>query len=83
MDRDAVLAGLVEGINEVGGYDYAPGDLDGSQPITAYGVDSLNVMQVLASLESGLGLTVDQSRISESDFASVDSLLNYLLRLES
>lgn len=79
MDREAAFLLLITGVNEVGGYEYQPSEIDRSLPMTAYGVDSLNVMQVLASIEARSGLVIDHTQLSEFDFASIDSLLDHLM----
>lgn len=81
MDRTDCFDALLASLNEVCGYDYSPADIDVSLPITAYGVDSLNAMQILASVEGQLGVQIDQSRLSESDFASVDTLVDFIAGL--
>lgn len=78
MDREAIFKVLLDSINEFGGREYTPADIDRSRPVFDYGVDSLNVMQILAEIEGAVGFELDLGRLSESDVASIDSLLDYL-----
>jgi acyl carrier protein len=81
MQREDLFRVLLESINEHGGRDYAPDDVDRSRPVFDYGVDSLNVMQILAEVEDALGLEIDIGSLSEGDLASIDSLLDWLASL--
>lgn len=78
MNREAVFQILLELINEFGGRDYTAADIDRSRSPADYGVDSLNVMQILTEIEGALGFEIDLGQLSESDFASIDSILDYL-----
>ena len=82
MDREAIFRILLSHINELGGRDYDPADVDRSRSPADYGVDSLNVMQILTELEGALDFEIDLGQLSESDFASIDSVLDYLERLQ-
>jgi acyl carrier protein len=81
MEREALFRVLLESINEYAGRDYTPEDVDRARPVFDYGVDSLNVMQVLAEIEDALGLEIDIGSLSEGDLASIDSLLDWLASL--
>lgn len=78
MDREGLFRVLVESVNEFAGRDYAPEDIDRSRSVFDYGVDSLNVMQILAEIEEAMGTELDLGALSESDVTSIDSLLDYL-----
>jgi acyl carrier protein len=78
VDREQILEVVVEQVNDFAGRDYAPADIDRSRSIMEYGVDSLNMLQVLAEVEEALGIEIDLGSLNESDFASVDSLLDFL-----
>ncbi|MFT3864046.1 MAG: acyl carrier protein [Solirubrobacterales bacterium] len=80
MRKHDALVALVNGINDVCGYSYGTEEIDPSRPITDFGVDSLNVMQVLAAVEAHLDIRVDQGRLTERDFVSVGTLADYLVR---
>lgn len=81
MDREAIFKVLLEYINEFAGREYQPADIDRSRSPADYGVDSLNVLQVLTEIEGALGIEIDLAAISASDFASIDSILDYLAAL--
>jgi acyl carrier protein len=83
LDREAIFETLLEYINEFAGREYQPTDIDRSRPPADYGVDSLNVLQVLTEIESALGIEIDLGEISAADFASIDSILDYLEALRS
>jgi acyl carrier protein len=78
MDREEIFSILLECINEFGGSDYAAEEIDRSRSPVDYGVDSLNVLQILTEIESRLGFEVDLSQLSEADFASINAVLDYL-----
>lgn len=78
MDREEMFLALVECINEFGGSDYTGEEIDRGRSPVDYGVDSLNVMQILGEIEVKLGIEVDLSRLSESDFSSIEGVLDFL-----
>jgi acyl carrier protein len=78
MDQELVFRVLLDSVNEFSGRDYTPGDIDRSRPVFDYGVDSLNIMQILAEVEDALDLEVDLSRLSEAELVSIDSFVDYL-----
>jgi acyl carrier protein len=80
MRKDEALVLLVNGINDVCGYAYGTEEIDMSRPITDFGVDSLNVMQVLAAVETNSHIRIDQGQLTERDFVSVGTLADYLVR---
>jgi acyl carrier protein len=84
VDRESIFEILLRYINEFAGRDYQPTDIDRSRSPADYGVDSLNVLQVLTEIESALGIEIDLGQISQSDFASIESILDYLdaIRIE-
>ena len=85
MDREEMFAILLGCINEFGGSDYTAEQIDRSRSPADYGVDSLNVMQILTEIEDRLEFEVDLGQLSESAFASIDGVLDFLLaeRLQS
>jgi acyl carrier protein len=78
MDQELVFRVLLDSVNEFSGRDYTPDDIDRSRPVFDYGVDSLNIMQILAEVEDALDLEVDLGRLSEAELVSIDSFVNYL-----
>jgi acyl carrier protein len=78
MDDDRVFEVLLNSVNEFSGREYTAADIDRSRPVFDYGVDSLNMMQILTELEEELELEIDLSELSESQLESVDSLVEFL-----
>jgi acyl carrier protein len=81
MDQSDLLDALLECINEFTGHDYVSSDVDPARPLNDYGIDSLNVLQILAAVEDALGIEIDLSELSESSMASIATLLEYLASL--
>ena len=78
LDDERIFEVLLTSVNEYSGRQYTAADIDRSRPVFDYGVDSLNMMQILTELEDELGLEIDLSELSESQLESVDALIEYL-----
>ena len=78
MDREELFRVLLESINEFSGRQYKPEDVDRSRSIIDYGVDSLNVMQILADVEEDSSLQIDLGGLREEHAQSIEALLDYL-----
>lgn len=77
MDRDSIFRLLLRSVNDFGGHAYSPDDIDLSRSIFDFGVDSLNVMQILGELEDA-GIQIDLSGLTEEHVGSINALLDYL-----
>jgi acyl carrier protein len=78
MTREEILDVLVGAVNEHSGREYGATDIDLSRPVVDYGLDSLNMMQVLAQLEEELEIDIDLGELTESNTESIDALLGFL-----
>lgn len=78
MERDELHRIVVSCINEFTGREYSQADIDEARSPMDYGVDSLNVLQILGELEDKLKVDIDLGRVTEGDVSTVGAVLDFL-----
>ncbi len=66
-------------VKRITGYN---GEINSSEPLKKYGMDSLGNVELIVSLEEMTGISIPDDKLNPENFGTIDSILSLMKRLK-